>query len=475
MKKKLLSISIAVCLFTTIYSQESISDSSFGYLGQAKPGNTPKIFKLPTSSGFFAAERITISNNGKEIYYSELKGYYPISSARVKYYNFSDGVWNGPKILFENFYSPGLSVDGTKMYFQSVKDNANKIWYSVKSDSGWGVPSIFLPNQPLQYLLQETNNGNYYFSSTNSNGGLGLRDWSRLIIKGADTILQSLGLPVNTTGDDIDFCVSKDESYLIMAKANFGICISYHKPDGSWTNPKKLITSSGWNPCLTSDNKYLFYTSGSGVASQNNTWIYWVRVDNLIENLKHTNFAPYMKNPIKDQIDTLRQSFNFIIPDSTFIDDDGNNILTYSAKLTNGNLLPTWLNFDPNTRTFSGTPTEANTITIKVTATDTAKATISTTFKLEVNSPASIIRQAFEKNIQIYPNPTKGYVNISFGEISFKKAIAEITNIEGKAIISYNFKNATTTTIDLSGIQKGIYFIKLTIDGKIINKKFCLE
>jgi hypothetical protein len=43
-------------------------------MGQTPPGNTPKIFPLSVKPGFFAAERIAISNDGKDIYYTEIQG-----------------------------------------------------------------------------------------------------------------------------------------------------------------------------------------------------------------------------------------------------------------------------------------------------------------------------------------------------------------------------------------------------------------
>jgi len=42
---------------------------------QTPPGNTPKIFTLSVNPGFFATERIAIYDDGRDIYYSEIKGY----------------------------------------------------------------------------------------------------------------------------------------------------------------------------------------------------------------------------------------------------------------------------------------------------------------------------------------------------------------------------------------------------------------
>lgn len=81
------------------------------YLGQTPPGSTPKALPLFLNKGFFAAERIAISNDGRDIYYSEIKGYYPIRGENIKRYTYADGKWNGPFNLFDG-YAPALSVTG---------------------------------------------------------------------------------------------------------------------------------------------------------------------------------------------------------------------------------------------------------------------------------------------------------------------------------------------------------------------------
>jgi hypothetical protein len=464
---------IIVISFASLFAQSIPVDST--YLSQSVPGNTAKIFRLPVSNGFFAAERLTISPDSDEIYYSELDGYFHTS--RIKYFIYSNNKWNGPFNLFERFFSPELSPDGKSMFFQSVDNPITEIRYSVKSETGWSTPSKFLSNLPLQYLLQETNNGNFYFSSNSSKGGLGQRDWSRLIINGTDTVLQSLGVPLCTSGDDVDFCVSRDELCIILARASFGIFISYHKPDGTWTNPKKLITSLGWSPCLTSDNKFLFFSSGSGTASRNDTWIYWERVDNLIDSLKHTNFIPYLKSAIANQTDTAGHAFSFTIPDSTFIDDDGNNTLSYSAKLNNGSPLPSWLTFNPVTKTFSGTPSSPGAITIVITATDTAKASASTTFSITIANPTGVeeSKNQIPKEsmlYQNYPNPFNPTTMISYRITAFNNVKLTIYNVLGQKIktLVNSFQNVGEHSIVWNGtdnsnkpINSGVYFYRLVI------------
>jgi len=85
-----------------------------------------------------------------------------------------------------------------------------------------------------------------------------------------------------------------------------------------------------------------------------------------------TNDPPELANPIPDQAVNEGDNFLFTFAENTFFEDDENDFLTYSAKLSDDTELPDWLSFTPSTRTFSGTPTSANlgAITVKVTATD---------------------------------------------------------------------------------------------------------
>jgi hypothetical protein len=68
------SILIAAALLFMVKSgfTQSVPTESL-FLGQNPPGNTPEVFHLSVKQGFFAAERITVSYDGRDIYYSEIK------------------------------------------------------------------------------------------------------------------------------------------------------------------------------------------------------------------------------------------------------------------------------------------------------------------------------------------------------------------------------------------------------------------
>jgi hypothetical protein len=213
---------------------------------------------------------------------------------------------------------------------------------------------------------------------TNLQISTGLSDWCRIIIKGADTTSLSLGRPLNTSGENQDFFVSSDESFMIVTnRPELGI--SYKKSDGSWTNPRNFgpeinFGLGSWGPWVTPDNKYLFYTTGTK-PDYSDVYVYWVRVDGAIDSLEHTNLSPYIKSLIPNQTAVAGQPFTFTVPDNIFFDDDSNVPLTYSTVLINGNPLPSWISFNPGTRTFSGTPAETGDLTIRIVVIDSEKAT----------------------------------------------------------------------------------------------------
>ena len=97
------------------------------------------------------------------------------------------------------------------------------------------------------------------------------------------------------------------------------------------------------------------------------------------------NDAPVAPS-IPNQSAAEATAFTYQAP--AFTDPEGDT-LTYTATLSNGTALPTWLSFDAATRTFTGTPQEADTpasLTIRLTATDdgTPPASSSATFTLSV-------------------------------------------------------------------------------------------
>ncbi|HQF41388.1 MAG TPA: putative Ig domain-containing protein [Ignavibacteriaceae bacterium] len=480
----LLSVVISVVFSNLLFAQGIPSDSL--YLGQTPPGNIPKIFNLPVTGGLRPIERIAISSDGKEIYFGLLNTY-PPSVQRTKCYKYFNDRWQGPFDVFENHASPRLTVNDSTMYIQTNINDFSTTYRSIKISSGWSTPKKLLNTTQQTHYFQTTALNNSYVSSNLPNTPA-QRDICKLVINGTDTLIQSLGLPISTASDENDLFVSDDESYLLFSRNNSGggdIFLSYKKSDGKWTNPKNLgepINKPGnsweYGMFVSKDGMYLFYTSGGTTMSSYYT--YWIKIDNIIDSLRYTNFAPYLYNQIPNQTDSVGYEFNYTFSDSTFIDDDGNNSLTYSATLSNGNPLPSWLSFDPSARLFYGTPTTVGNILIKVTATDNANAKAFCTFSLKIEDTSTDITDDEQslndyKLYQNYPNPFNPSTKISWQSSVSSWQSLKVYDALGNevAILVNEYKPAGRYEVefDARNFSSGIYFYILKTNTFCDRKK----
>jgi Ca2+-binding RTX toxin-like protein len=123
-------------------------------------------------------------------------------------------------------------------------------------------------------------------------------------------------------------------------------------------------------------------------------------------NLKAVNYSPVVSNPIADQQVSEGQAFTLKLPSNTFTDLES-PVLSYSATLSSGKPLPTWLKFDAKTATFSGTSSEldAGVASIAVKATDAGKAFVMDSFNLTV---LDINRAPIAKALTTTPSATEG-------------------------------------------------------------------
>ena len=111
-------------------------------------------------------------------------------------------------------------------------------------------------------------------------------------------------------------------------------------------------------------------------------------LDTFDLGVANVNDAPAVANAIADQVALEGSVFSYSIPVNTFADVDVGETLAYSATLSNGNPLPTWLVFNAGTRTLGGTPPigSVGTISLMVNAKDTGNLSASDTFNIAVGA-----------------------------------------------------------------------------------------
>ena len=461
------------------------------YFGQTPPDNTPIVF----APGF-----ISLTNRREtKIVFSPANdecmiGIGESGTFKILYSKYDNDFWSVPEpanfITNTRTIEPFFSPDGQQIFFTSYAD----IYVSNKENQTWSTPiKLGSPiNTPTEeYHPTVTLNRTLYFCSMRDNS---CGDIYRSVFQNGNySIVEKLDKVINKPYHAWDPFIAPDESYIIFTSiypdgfGNEDQYISYNK-NGRWTYPKNLGPKINTNKIeygsyISLDNKYYFFSRPNGWGPNIPADIYWVSAS-FIDSLKYTNFIPYLNYQIPDQSIQTGQVFNYTIPDSTFIDDDGNNTLTYLAILSNGNPLPTWLSFEPATKTFSGTPTDVININVKVKATDSANASVTCTFAINVTiTGIEETKNQIPESINLcqnYPNPFNPTTTIEFAipktgryKLGLYNSIGELVReISDREYEAGYYKE----TLNAAGLSNGMYLYRLTgNDANIVRKMVLLR
>lgn len=462
---------IALILPFCVYAQDY-------YFGQDPPGKVPKVFAPEyVSIDNQGEEKLTISDDGKEIYWNIHPMDY--SYFRIKYsiYNMENSTWSSPAFLFDGYYAhPILTPDNTML----VVLNGN-IYKSFRTGEGWTKPviidSTIFANYNIGPIAITSDTTLCFIDITRPEHDIYLSEY----LNGHFQLPEKLPFPINYDNYMVNNpFIGRDGSYLLFSIRNFpdsygygDIYVSYKKDDNTWTYPKNLgqninKPTADYGVYVSPDEKYLFYTRWE---FNNDVNIHWCNIEGLLDSLKNTNCLPYMAHLIADQVCTVGDSFHYSIPDTIFIDDDGNETITLSAKLSNGDELPEWLDFNPLTQTFSGTPAEAGYINIKVIATDTEGVSVSDIFKLTIEETVGIeetnndrVQTSFSLG-QNYPNPFNPSTTIKYNLDRSNNVMLTVYNISGQKVDTlvngYQSAGEHKITWRSKGLSSGIYFCRL--------------
>ncbi|MXY38602.1 MAG: hypothetical protein F4Y62_02200 [Rhodospirillaceae bacterium] len=201
------------------------------------------------------------------------------------------------------------------------------------------------------------------------------------------TLTNPASIPTSTSAQTINFTHSGLD---LAAGTTYWLVIDLSGNPGSGDRIGNTVSdaedngaTSGWN---IADN--------SRWRNRDNTGA-WVNIVNSIKigingAVKTANSAPTVANAIPDQSATAGTAFSYQFPANTFSDADSGDTLSYTAMLSDGSGLPSWLGFTALTRTFSGTPAagDAGSLTVRVTANDGNGGTVYDDFVITVGSAA---------------------------------------------------------------------------------------
>jgi len=93
---------------------------------------------------------------------------------------------------------------------------------------------------------------------------------------------------------------------------------------------------------------------------------------------------------------------------------------------------------------------------------------------LALTSSTGIDEQAGNNlNLTAYPNPTTGIINVEYN--SQNPVQFDVINMLGENVLTQNTNNTKKATIDVSSLNKGLYFLHMTTDSKTTSLKFTLK
>ncbi len=179
--------------------------------------------------------------------------------------------------------------------------------------------------------------------------------------------------------------------------------------------------------------------------------------------------APTVANAISDQNATEDSSFLFQFSEDTFTDIDVGATLTYSATKSDGSALPSWLTFTASTRTFSGTPLNADvgSLSVKVTATDNRTQSVSDTFDLAVantNDAPTLVNAIADQNAVEDSAFTFTFATDTFADVDASDSLTLIaTQSDGSALPSWLTFTAATRTFSGTPLNANVSTVSITV------------
>ena len=81
-------------------------------------------------------------------------------------------------------------------------------------------------------------------------------------------------------------------------------------------------------------------------------------------------------------------------------------------------------------------------------------------------------------NLDVYPNPSRDIFNVSFTSEDVQDLEIRVMNVVGEVVYTEDlqqFVGEYTKAVDLEEFTKGIYFLEITTNSGVVNKKLILQ
>ncbi len=105
--------------------------------------------------------------------------------------------------------------------------------------------------------------------------------------------------------------------------------------------------------------------------------------------------------------------------------------------------------------------------------TDANNCSASSSITINVSNCTNLSNNADELlGVEVFPNPSHGWVNLNLGQTGLKRVI--VFNYLGELINTIESESATEV-LDLNGLSKGIYIIRITSQHQSANFRLILN
>ncbi|AHW61733.1 hypothetical protein FH5T_07245 [Draconibacterium orientale] len=303
------------------------------------------------------------------------------------------------------------------------------------------------------------------------------------------TISVNIGISPPTINEIPDLTINEDDSVSITLSGISG---------GNKCETRKVsIEATGSNTNLVEKLSVKYFPLDTVaildivlIPDQSGTDIIVVEVTDTLGNITTESFTitvntvndpPTLIHAMEDQLmdtgDTLTVSINKL--DGNIFSDIDDNSLAYASSMEN-EAFPDWITESENEDIYNliFTPSSADTgcFNIIVETSDPAGETVTDTFEICVMSVVGIDkldRNKFE--IKLYPNPSKGTVNIDFTNPPTGEIELLVTDILGGQILYKRYQSNERIVFDLSRHISGSYLVILKINEQRIVRKLILD
>jgi hypothetical protein len=232
------------------------------------------------------------------------------------------------------------------------------------------------------------------------------------------------------------------------------ITYQWMAPDGITLSSTSSSKPSFTTPEQSSDVKYRFSLIVSdGITSSGPDDVF------VFINVDH---APYVVNEVDSVFAYKKDPDQSIDLSTIFADIDQGDILFYNVESnTNPDIVHTRIDKANLILSFSTLNIGNSEITIS--ASSNGKV-VNTSFQVIVESPTGFEYEIASDKVQIYPNPTKGNVQIVFSKIPEANSWITVFDISGRMISKFH-PDGFLNFVNLNGNPPGPYLIK--IDQKV--------